>query len=348
MIINFVLPAIGHSGGMAVVYKYAELLSEAGHDVVVYKEIIRPNLHRYHSKIINLVHRIYCTFKALINSFKINSPYDRYVFCLNNHSVRNGNVVIATAWPTAYEVNKLDKSKGKKYYFIQDFENWDNVEIAKKTYKLPLKKIVISTWINQMLKKHVNIGPFPIVFNGIDKKEFYYLGEEIERKQISFLMLNHRLPKKGVDNGIKAFESVRKANSNCVLRMFGMCDKHNLPSYVEYYQNPSKEELLKLYSISDIFLFPSLEEGWGLTPIEAMACRCAVVGTRTGYVLDIGENGENMMISEPGDVDGMIRNIQILLNDSALLEKVKANGEKTVTKLSWKESAHRLEMLLKN
>lgn len=37
--------------------------------------------------------------------------------------------------------------------------------------------------------------------------------------------------------------------------MFGMCDNSNLPDDVEYYQNPTKQKLLDLYSNSDIFIF---------------------------------------------------------------------------------------------
>lgn len=38
----------------------------------------------------------------------------------------NADYIIATAWPTAYDVAKLSDKKGKKYYFIQDFEVWDD------------------------------------------------------------------------------------------------------------------------------------------------------------------------------------------------------------------------------
>ena len=57
-------------------------------------------------------------------------------------------------------------------------------------------------------------------------------------------MLNHLLSKKGVDKGIKAFELVKKKYPMSKLRMFGLCDGGNLPEYVEYYQNPSKEKIV--------------------------------------------------------------------------------------------------------
>ena len=126
-----------------------------------------------------------------------------------------------------------------------------------------------------------------------------------------------------------------------------MCDNSNLPNYVEYYQNPTKQKLVDLYSDADIFLFPSLEEGWGLTPLEAMACGCIVVGTNTGFVLDIGKNEENMMISEPGNLKQMRENIDIILNNKDLRNNIIENAIKTVEKLNWNNSCAQLEKILK-
>ena len=159
-------------------------------------------------------------------------------------------------------------------------------------------------------------------------------------------MLNHPLQKKGIIYGIQAFEKIKKKHPDSQLVMFGMCDKSNLPKYVDYYQAPSKEQLVKLYNISNYFIFPSLEEGWGLTPIEAMSCGCIVVGTNTGFVLDLGKHRENMMVSEPGDVDGMVQNIEEVLSNQTLSKKIQKNAVKTAKSLDWKKSANKLMDIL--
>ena len=56
MVINFVLPSLGASGGIDVVYKYVELLIKHGHDVRVYKELKARNMYRYSSSIKNWAH----------------------------------------------------------------------------------------------------------------------------------------------------------------------------------------------------------------------------------------------------------------------------------------------------
>lgn len=342
MKVNIVLPAIGRSGGIDVIYKYAELMTKAGHDVVIYKEVMASNMHRYNNCLKNFLHQVYCSLKGIIVSQNKNSPFDKFVFRLDNRTVREADVVIATAWPTAFRINKLDENKGKKFYFIQGYEVWDNVELAKKSYMLFLNKIVISTWINQKMNQELGIGPFPIVYNGIDTTIYHKIVVEKNDKENFFLMLNHTLPKKGVENGLQVFENIKKKYKNCKLRMFGTCSGDNLPSYVEYYQNPSKDKIVELYSSSDIFIFPSLEEGWGLTLIEALACGCIVVATNTGCVLDIGKDKENMMISEPGDIQEMIRNIEKLLDDSDLQNKLSCCGSDTICELDWEKSCKKL------
>ncbi len=346
MIINFVLPAIGTSGGVDVVYKYVELLKNEGHDVLVYKEVKASNMHRYTSVTKNWLHQIYCTVKAYIQKNKKKCSVDCYVWRLTDHSVRDADVIIATAWPTAYKVNALSVSKGKKFYFIQDYEIWDNEEWAKRTYMLPLQKIVISTWINNCLQRDLGIGPFPIVYNGLDISQYHKVRVYKDLESINFLMLNHVLPKKGVVNGLKAFEKIREKYPNCQLKMFGMCDGSNLPDYVEYHQNPPKSKIIELYSSSDIFIFPSIEEGWGLTPLEAMACGCVVVGTNTGFVQDIGLNKINMMISEPQNVYEMIKNIDYLLQNPFEVEKIRKNAYKLIMKLDWKNSVNKFEDII--
>ena len=57
--INIILPGLGNSGGIIVIKKYAEMLSEIGWDVVIYSPVKAYNLHRYKNEFKNLIHQIY-------------------------------------------------------------------------------------------------------------------------------------------------------------------------------------------------------------------------------------------------------------------------------------------------
>ncbi len=350
MKINFILPGLGDSGGIKVALIYAKLISNHGHDVIIYSQIKGYNLGRYDKQMINKVHQLYCTLKTIsqyVNSKKRKKCDICYVYQINNKSIRDADVTVATAWCTAYDVANLNTSKGKKYYFIQDFEIWDNQKNGLESYSLPLRKIVISSWINSKLEEYTGKGNYPVVYNGIDIEKFKNPRKKYKRKgeKITCLMLNHSLIKKGVQYGMEAFENARKIYTNLELIMFGQDAPSNIPKYITYVQDPSQDKIVSLYCSADIFIFPSLEEGWGLTPIEAMACKCAVVGTRTGFVLDIGINGENILISKPMDTDGMSTNILKLINDSQLIRKISENGYRTACMLDWNKSCAKLEQI---
>ena len=341
MKINIIMPGLGKSGGQIVLKRYADELSELGNDVVIYCPIIAYNLHRYKNPLTNIIHKLYCTSKNIIQLKKDNNSLKKWVLSINNKYIRDADVTIATMWATAYDVAKLSKNKGKKYYFIQGFEIWDSKKWGLNSYRLPLNKIVISTWINEQLRKELNIGPFPVVMNGIDTNLYRDLHIRNDDTKI-FLMLNHTLEIKGVEYGLQVFEKVKSKYHDAKLIMFGMCNRENIPDNIEYYQNPSSDQLLNLYNKANFFIFPSLEEGWGLTPIEAMACGAVVFGTRTGFVMDIGKNKINMMISNPKDIEAMVDNIENLIENHDLYLKIKNKGMDCAHSLSWSSGASQL------
>ena len=83
-----------------------------------------------------------------------------------------------------------------------------------------------------------------------------------------------------------------------------------------------------------------------MTPIEAMACKCAVVGSYTACMLDIGKNGVNAVLCEPKDTDAMVYGILKLAEDSQYRKKIAENGYKSVQKLDWNMSTEKFEDLL--
>lgn len=349
MRVNFILPGLGDSGGIKVVRKYVELMKKRDVDVCIYCSLIADNLHRYPSGLLNLVHQVYCTLKLFWVALRNKNKGVKWVLRISDKYIRSADATVATLWTTAYQVNHLSDKCGRKFYFIQGFEIWDNEKLGKESYLLPLEKIVVSGWINKQLADNLNIGPFPIVYNGLDTNVFKNNTKEFKEKDEAkiCLMLNHTMKEKGVPYGLKAYEIVREHYPDCKLKMFGMCPKGDLPEYIDYAQNPTREELVNLYSTADIFIFPSLEEGWGLTPLEAMACKCAVVGSETGFVLDFGKHKENMMISEPKDYKTMAKNIIELIENDLLLRQISEMGYELSATLDWEKSLDIFLKLLK-
>lgn len=344
MKINFVLPGLGDSGGIQVVLKYVELLKQHGEDVTIYSSIISPNLHRYRSPVLNIAHQFYCTLKTL-RTAQSDHRGIKWVLKINDRHIRSSDITIATMWATAFEVIKLKNSR-KKAYFIQDYEIWDNEEYGRKSYELPLEHIVIAKWIDDALVNQIGCKPGYLVHNGMDTNLFHpdsALREQRSRDgKIQCLMLYHKLSKKGVDDGVAAYRRAKEAHPELTLVMFGLPEDPHIDCVDKYYQNPEKKDLIELYQTSDIFIFPSREEGWGLTPIEAMACGCAVVGTNVGCMTEIGEDGANCLISKPNDVESLYNNILCLTKNQKLRKHITKEGRKTTEKLSWNKSCETL------
>lgn len=354
MEISFVLPAFYGTGGINVIYEYARRLKERGHHVTVYVPIIAYNLHRGNAYI-DRCKQIYATLKVIKSCFFENIPQKikskmqvevKAVLKINDTSILDADIVIASAWCTAFDVDRLSSRKGKKIYFIQDYEIWDNEKLGKQSYKLSLNKIVIAEWIKQKLIKecHCNKEKITVINNGIDTRIYkpnYYHSSTTDR--IVCLMLDHMLEKKGVKYGIEAFYIAKKNMPKLELKMFGMKKSKYVPKEIDYYENPSQEELLRLYQETDIFIFPSLEEGWGLTPVEAMACECAVVGCNVGCMLDIGVDGENVVLCDKANSESLAKGIIKVAMDEEFRKLISRNGYLTVKQLDWEISTNMFE-----
>lgn len=88
----------------------------------------------------------------------------------------------------------------------------------------------------------------------------------------------------------------------------------------------------------------SVEEGFGLPGLEAMACVCAVVSSYRGvlgYVID----GENSLLSPVRDVDAMVNNIVRLFEDDELGKRISENGIRTGKERSLEKSASTFERI---
>jgi len=96
-----------------------------------------------------------------------------------------------------------------------------------------------------------------------------------------------------------------------------------------------QENLGKLYASADIFVFPSISETYGNVVMEATACGCIPVIARGGGSQVLVEDGVTGFLCEPNDAKDYIAKIRILLNDPVLREKMKYEGSKYISLLSW-------------
>lgn len=98
-------------------------------------------------------------------------------------------------------------------------------------------------------------------------------------------------------------------------------------------------DLLQLYNACDLFVFPSFYEGFGLPPLEAMACGRAVVCSNTSALPEVVDGAA--ILFDPYSVDELVRAIADLLLDSELKTRMERLGLQRAAHFSWQKSAQR-------
>lgn len=347
MKINFIIPMTHHTGGIQVIFTYAEYFYRKGHDVVCYYPNIAYETNSFWSRFKSTVGNFVKDRKNI--SFMDISFMIKGIALINNYNIRNADVTIATSYQTAYDVEKLSLQKGQKFYFIQDYEIWFNKKKCEQSYYLNLKKIVIANWLNKLLVEHYDCPPSPVIYNGINLNEFYNEKKRNNADKVkNFLMLSNWRSSKNCEMGVQIFKYLKSKYPLSQFRMFGINYDDRIPSFVEFYENPTKDELRGLYNQSNIFLFPSSYEGWGLTVVEAMACGCVVVGCNVGFLKEFGIHRTNAMISQIENEKEMIKNIEELLQSTDLMNLISSNCQQVVKQFDWSQSTNKFLEILKN
>jgi glycosyltransferase involved in cell wall biosynthesis len=96
-------------------------------------------------------------------------------------------------------------------------------------------------------------------------------------------------------------------------------------------------DLRALYSSCQAFIYPSLYEGFGLPPLEAMACGAPVIASRIPALQET--LGDAAVLIDPLDVDGFARAVIELLQTDERRRTMFANGPKHVGRFSWEKAA---------
>jgi glycosyltransferase involved in cell wall biosynthesis len=111
----------------------------------------------------------------------------------------------------------------------------------------------------------------------------------------------------------------------------GLKDRVQFTGYI-----PS-DDLPMVYNLATVFVYPSLYEGFGFPPLEAMACGVPVVTTGISSMLDnIGDAG---LLTAPGDAAALHSAMRRLLDDPGLRQEYSQRGRRRAAEFTWKRTA---------
>ncbi len=347
--IAFVLAGGGLSGGNRVIVTHANRLMERGHVVRIvvlrWPVIWRPKalfwrLHRKIGYATRLRHDHLHEFRGPVTWERV-SRLER--------AIPDGDAVIATHWLTADPVAALPSRKGAKYYFIQGYEG-DIFDPARvdATWRLPMRKIVVSSWLQRLARERAGDESAILVVNGVDTGLFHAPPRELNPNPTAGTIYSDG-PWKGT--GV-AFEALRRARERAAnLRMICFGDTRPtralpLPPDTQFVHRPSQQSIRELYAACDVWLCASTTEGFGLPPLEAMACRCPVVCTRCGGPEGFVRDGENGYLVPVGDAGAMADRIVRILADAQRWQCMSDAAYETRLRFTWEDAGRRMEAAL--
>ncbi len=348
MKIGFILPnyGMGISGGLKVIYEYANFLADRGHEVVLYDYVNRTL--EYLPKFIPIpLKKTYGHIKAKIEPrwFKLNKGIrKKAIFSIEE--VEDGDVIVATAIRTAVPTSTLEKAKGKKFYFIQGFENWDYTDNQVfDTYKLGMNNIVVAKWLKEIVDSHADGSSF-LVSNGVDTNVFK-VTNPIESRPLHSIAFHYRSTSiKGCKYALEAVKCLKKKYPDLITLIVSMEDKpKDLPDFCKYYKQASAKTVAEINNQVSVFICSSIEEGFGLPGLEAMACGCALVTSRFQGALEYADETNSVLVPAK-NAGALVEGVSRIFEDHKLRCEVCRHGMETAAKMSVIESASLFEDII--
>ncbi|CAM4110596.1 Glycosyltransferase involved in cell wall bisynthesis [Pedobacter westerhofensis] len=191
------------------------------------------------------------------------------------------------------------------------FINKPNMEIAQKDF---------------FNKKGLTVGQYILGVSSLDpRKNFQSLIE-------AFLTINTRLPLVIVGSKGKAF-----ADNN----LKSLISDHDNIVFTGYVED---SELIQLYQSATCFVYPSLYEGFGMPPLEAMACGCPTIVSNTSSLPEVC--GDASLYVNPTDIKGIKETIELAISDDPLRKSLTEKGDRRYKKFSWESSCYKLNDII--
>jgi glycosyltransferase involved in cell wall biosynthesis len=253
--------------------------------------------------IVITVHDIaYIRFPYLLN--KSRQVYKKHIL---NLSIKKADIIVADSHSTMRDIVEFFNVDEKKIKVVHlgvesRFRPISNVEDYRTKNNLPSKMILnIGT-----LEPRKNVVTLIKAFKKLQKEGFkdYVLVIAGEKG-----WLYKRI-----------FEEIKSSGVKQSIRLLGVARDEDLPL---------------LYNCADLFVYPSLYEGFGLPPLEAMACGVPVITSNTSSLPEVVGNVGIMV--DPHDINSLSEAMANVLKDKELKHRMSRDGLKRSKMFTWKK-----------
>lgn len=306
--ILFLVGSLGISGGTNLILNYAKCLADSGAEVYLSNLIGVKNDAQWHPAF----HDIHVLESSEAQSILF-------------------DLVIATWWPTVYELHKY---KTVRYlYFVQSLEHrfaWNSIDLkseymAARSYLFNLPIITVADWLQNFLICNSQ-SPVWFIRNGIDKKLFPLREPRPKLGKLRVLVEGPLgIPMKAVDETLNYLSAIENISITHISPTKG-----TISAKVDQSQHGiNLKDMHSIYENTDLIVKMSRVEGMFGPPLEAFhSGATAVVSKVTGYFEYI-RNNRNSLVVDVDDFESMVDKVELLGSDSDLLLNLKYGAYET-------------------
>lgn len=205
--------------------------------------------------------------------------------------------------------------------------------------------------VDRMLRRHIDtLIAYPgLNVSGLGRKRL-----RIDDGNADLLFVGYLIPRKGVDTLVKSINILVKSRGleRLTLHIVGdterdeayvqgireYCRKESIEDHVIFHGRVSERDLQSLYETSDIFVFPSLWEGFGMVLAEAMSYGLPIVTTNAGAIPYLVKDGRNGFLVPPQDPERLAQSIDKLIASPELRAEFGEVNRKVAAEFSWERS----------
>jgi glycosyltransferase involved in cell wall biosynthesis len=336
--ITFLCPHLRIAGGVRTILTYADRLTAEGHQI----DVVVPAKGRGRAFWRSLTG----AGPDWIPGFRARVVWvDRW----RPSALPDGDAIIATAWQSAAAVADAPARCGRKFYFVQHYESLyhGQAEAVDATYRLPLRKIVISTWLRDVMRERF-ASEAEVLVTPVDPMLFHAVPVTVATSRPRVLMLHHDYAWKGTADGFETVARVRRHVPGLYLVGFGLTVPRGPAGYDEFHADLPQDKLAALYSGCEIYLCPSWDEGLGMPPMEAMACGAALVTYDNGGCRDYARDGETALVARRRDVGDLALKLERLVTDAELRARIASAGATFIRNtFDWGRAVQRMEEIVR-
>ncbi|MBM4277113.1 MAG: glycosyltransferase family 4 protein [Deltaproteobacteria bacterium] len=235
----------------------------------------------------------------------------------------------------------------RRYFYLYRF-------LTPRIARHSLKIVTVSEFSKKEIIRLLGVPEekVAVVYNA--PSQSFTGGENLLEKEDFILSVCSFNPRKNIQSLIEAFTRLKAKGLKLIIagswhpsfRSMEISEKISHNANIIFKGHVADDELLRLYKRALMLVYPSFYEGFGLPPVEAMACGCPVVVSNTSSLPEVC--GDAACYVDPYQIESITEAMKTLLDQKTLRQDLIQRGFQRAKAFSWEESARQYLRIIRD